>query len=110
MDDNDLCEGVWNMAEADIRATQTSCCGHSGNETIIEEGSDVGVGQVVGRGTTEPGCKESDYEATQPNEGKWLLFHRTRKSRLSFAIHFLFFISCILVQLFLVVPVHSDEV
>ena len=50
------------MAEADVGAAQSSCCSHSGNETLVGGDSDVGVGQVVGGGTIEQGCKESDYK------------------------------------------------
>jgi hypothetical protein len=100
------------MAEADVGAAQSSCCGHSGDEALVGGDSDVGVGQVVGGGTIEQGCKESDNEATQPNVYGFeerLLFHRKSKRRLPFAKHFLFFISCVLVQLFFVLAVHSDE-
>ncbi len=50
------------MARADQSPAQASCCGDKGSQALGKQGSGVGMGQVVGRGTAQPSSQKGGAE------------------------------------------------
>ena len=55
-------EGFRSMARADQSPAQASCCGDKGSQALDKQGSGVGMGWVVGRGTTQPSSQKGGAE------------------------------------------------
>ena len=60
--EDEVCEGFRSMARAEQSPAQAPCCGDKGSQALDEQDSGVGMGYVVGRGTTQPSGQKGGSE------------------------------------------------